>query len=145
MSIISLALSLGTILNGINNYSTDGIGAKSNAPHTSDNTGAKSAADAVKLKEFYRQAQKHGAGGIKELQDGRFRFYGETKPANTPGEMAGARPGKEWNPNNGKARFWVETIDGNGKIRQVRPDTKVTGGKKIHYMFDADGNYIGQC
>jgi hypothetical protein len=37
----------------------------------------------------------------------------------------------------------METIDHNGRIRQVRPDTKITNGEKIHYRFDENGNYMG--
>ena len=36
-----------------------------------------------------------------------------------------------------------ETLDHNGNIRQVRPDPNTTGGIKVHYMFDKDGNYMG--
>ena len=82
-------------------------------------------------------------GSIKELQNGRFRFYEELNPARTQGEMAGARHVREWDPYTGYKRDWYETLDYNGNIRQVRPDTNITGGVKVHYMFDTDGNYIG--
>ena len=28
-------------------------------------------------------------------------------------------------------------------FRIVRPDVKVTGGKKVHYLLDAQGDFIG--
>ncbi len=105
-------------------------------------SGADNIADGARLKEYYRQAEKYGKGAIKELQDGRFRFYGEMKPASNLGEMAGARYVREWNPVTGSTRGWMETLDHIGMIRQVRPDISVTGGSKIHYLFDQVGNYI---
>ena len=108
-----------------------------------ERSGADNIADAAKLKEYYRQAEKYGTGSIKELDDGRFRFYEELKPARTQGQMAGARHVREWNPYTGLKRDWYETLDYNGNIRQVRPDPNITGGVKVHYMFDSEGNYIG--
>lgn len=97
-----------------------------------------------KLKEYYRQAEKYGTGSIRELDDGRIRFYEKLKPASKPGEMAGARHVREWDPNTGAKRDWYETLDHYGNIRQVRPDPNLTGGIKVHYMFDAIGEYIGK-
>ena len=37
--------------------------------------------------------------------------------------------------------FWIETLDQNGTVRSVRPQSD---GPKVHYMFDANGNYIGK-
>lgn len=110
---------------------------------SSGKSGADNIADAAKLKEYYKQAEKYGTGSIKELENGRFRFYEELKPARTQGEMAGARHVREWDPYTGLKRDWYETLDYNGIIRQVRPDPNITGGVKVHYMFDAEGNYIG--
>ncbi len=107
-------------------------------------SGADNIADAARLKEYYKQAEKYGTGSIKELENGRFRFYEEIKPARTNGEMAGARHIREWNPYSGLKRDWYETIDHNGNIRQVRPDPNITGGVKVHYMFDFEGKYIGK-
>ena len=55
--------------------------------------------------------------------------------------MVGRRVAREWNPATGKARTWMETLDGAGNIRIVRPEN---GGPKVHYMFDQFGNYTGQ-
>ena len=107
-------------------------------------SGADNIADVARLKEYYKQAEKYGTGSIKELENGRFRFYEEIKPARTNGEMAGARHVREWDPYSGLKRDWYETIDHNGNIRQVRPDPNITGGVKVHYMFDPEGKYIGK-
>ncbi|PLR77511.1 hypothetical protein CU633_09940 [Bacillus sp. V3-13] len=104
---------------------------------------AHSSAQYNKLKTHYQQAEKYGKGGIKELSDGRIRYYGNITPATKPGEMAGRRVVREWNPKTGNKRTWQETVDHNGSIRQVRPDTKFTEGKKVHYRFDNKGKYVG--
>ena len=57
--------------------------------------------------------------------------------------MQGMRSVREWDPVTGKKRTWMETIDHNGRVRQVRPQESITNGEKLHYRFDKDGNYIG--
>ena len=54
--------------------------------------------------------------------------------------MAGARLVREWDPVTCNTRTWYETVDHQGVIRSVRPET---GGPKVHYIFDAEGNYVG--
>jgi filamentous hemagglutinin len=104
-------------------------------------SGTDNIATGAKLKEFYSQAEKYGTGSIKELESGKFRFYGDVKAAAKEGEMAGARLVREWDPATGATRTWYETVDHAGNIRQVRPNPDLTGGVKTHYMFDVDGNY----
>jgi hypothetical protein len=94
-------------------------------------------------REFLDQAAKYGKGGVRGLLDGRVRFYGEITEARTPGEMVGRRLVREWNPDTGATRIWHETLDHTGNVRIVRPDVAATGGDKVHYMFDAGGNYTG--
>jgi hypothetical protein len=107
---------------------------------TEAETGASSAANGARLNEQLRLTERYGAGGVEELPDGRMRFYGETTPAKTPGEMAGARLVREWDPATGAQRTWYETLDQQGNIRIVRPET---GGPKVHYTFGSDGSYTG--
>jgi len=106
-------------------------------------SGADNIVNAIRLKEYYTQAEKYGTGSIKELENGRVRFYGKLKLARTKGEMVGARYVREWNPDTGYKRDWYETLDHNGNTRQIRPNTNITDGIKVHYRYDADGNYIG--
>lgn len=107
---------------------------------TEAETDASSAANGARLNEQLRLTEKYGAGGVEELPDGRMRFSGETTPAKTPGEMAGALLVREWDPATGAQRTWYETLDQEGNIRIVRPET---GGPKVHYNFGADGSYTG--
>ncbi|MCT2387924.1 hypothetical protein NYP82_15155 [Erwinia pyrifoliae] len=53
--------------------------------------GAHNAANRQKLNDYYTQSEKYGAGGVKELQNGRYRFYDVVKPSRNPGEMKGAK------------------------------------------------------
>ena len=101
---------------------------------------ASSAAQAARLKTHLSLAERYGAGGIRELQNGRLRYYGQLRPARTPGEMAGQRTVREWDPATGAQRTWLETIDQQGRVRIVRPET---GGPKRHFQFDAQGDFIG--
>lgn len=75
------------------------------------------------------------------MPNGRTRYYGETVPANKPGEMAGRRTVREWDPATGNKRTWHETLDHGGNVRQVRPE--LNDGSKTHYTFDRGGNYTG--
>ncbi|HLL88273.1 MAG TPA: hypothetical protein VK324_03125 [Tepidisphaeraceae bacterium] len=101
---------------------------------------AGSAVEYARLKNFYRQAQDYGAGGIKSLENGRFRFYGKLEPSRTPGEMAGRRLVREWDPMSDNTRTWHETLDHGGIVRQVRPEPRLP---QNHFVFDAEGNYGG--
>ncbi|GAC42096.1 hypothetical protein [Paenibacillus popilliae] len=81
---------------------------------------------------------------MRDLPDGRIRYYGAVNPAARPGEMAGRRLVREWSPQTSRTRTWHETLDHAGNIRQIRPETKFTGGNKVHYQFDTNRKYIGQ-
>lgn len=92
----------------------------------------------LKLSRHLEQLEKYGTAGFKELESGRFRYYGTVTPATKPGEMIGRRVVREWNPASSGTRTWMETLDVNGRVRIVRPET---GGRKFHHMFDQIGNY----
>ena len=103
-------------------------------------TGAESALSGARLNTHLRQLEKYGQGGFRELESGRFRYYGNLSPAAKEGDMVGRRLVREWDPVSGATRTWHETIDRSGNIRIVRPET---GGPKTHYYFDEFGNYGG--
>ncbi len=102
---------------------------------------ASSAKQKEQLGEHLRQHRKYGTP--EQLPDGRWRYKGDVKPARATGEMYGQRVVREWNPETGQSRTWQETLDHEGRIRQVRPDESLTGGRKVHYKFDPDGRYQG--
>ncbi len=100
--------------------------------------GAKLSSNAAKLNKHLTQLEKYGKAGTKELQNGKIRYYGEITPASKPGEMVGRRVVREWDPSKSTTRTWMETLDGSGKTRIVRPET---GGPKVHYQFNQSGKY----
>jgi LysM repeat protein len=101
---------------------------------------ASSAAQGARLGEHLGQLEKYGTKGFSELENGSLRYFGDLKLARTPGEMAGTRVVREWNPASGAKQTWLETLDHNGTVRIVRPET---GGPKVHYIYDAKGNFVG--
>ncbi len=102
---------------------------------------AASSKQAADLSKHLGYAEKYGKGGVKELQNGRTRYYGEVQPASKAGEMAGRRYVHEFNPATGRSRGWHETVDHSGNVRQVRPE--LNNGTKTHYTFDSAGRYTG--
>lgn len=92
------------------------------------------------MSEHLGQLEKYGTQGFTELESGGIRYFGNLKLARTPGEMAGTRVVREWNPATGAKQTWLETLDHNGTVRIVRPET---GGPKVHYIYDANGNFVG--
>lgn len=103
--------------------------------------GAASAKQGADLSKHFGYAEKYGKGGVKELGNGRIRYYGETQPANKAGEMAGRRYVHEFDPATGRSRGWHETVAHSGNVRQVRPE--LNNGSKTHYQFDGTGRYTG--
>ena len=95
-----------------------------------------------RLNRYYTQYEKYGSAGAKELENGRYRFYGELKSPRTPGEMKGARLVREWDPNTDERRTWYETVDHYNNIRSVAP--KPITHEKNHHIFEASGKYIGR-
>lgn len=101
-----------------------------------------SALQGARLNEYYRQLEKYGEAGVRELENGRFRFHGELTPARTPREMAGAGLVREWNPTTSSTRTGHETLDNAGNVRSVEP--KPVADTLNHRIFDANGDYMGR-
>jgi len=91
------------------------------------------------LKEHQRFLKEYGKVGYVELENGCIRYYDKISPARNSGEMIGRRRVKEFNLKTGETRFWHETLDNSGHIRQIRP--QASSGEKKHYVFDKEGNY----
>lgn len=89
-----------------------------------------------------RQAEKYGKAGLKELDNGNYRFYGEMTHSRTTGEMAGSRLIRYGIQKTGQTRSWYERLDHAGNIHSVAPKTLTNNN--IHHIFDADGNYRGR-
>nr|WP_263064978.1 hypothetical protein [Dickeya dadantii] len=74
------------------------------------------------------------AVNVRELPDGRIRYYDKEALARTEGPTRGRSHVTEWNPSNGNVRSWEETYDHSGKVNRVHP--KMSNGEvldKPHY------------
>jgi RHS repeat-associated protein len=102
---------------------------------------AESSIQKKNLAEHLRQCEKYGSERVRFLENGRVRYYGPLDIAKKPGEMTGRRMVREWDPKNSLHKTWHETLDGNGRIRSVRPE--YNDGLKRHFIFHEDGSYGG--
>lgn len=79
------------------------------------------------------QAQKD-AEHVRNLPDGRVRYYGPETPAQTPGPTRGRRMVTEFDSKTGQVRQWMENYDHSGKVVRVHP--KMIDGQVVqaqHY------------
>jgi hypothetical protein len=61
------------------------------------------------------------AAKIRNLSDGRIRYYSPEAPSARPGPTRGSSYVTEFNPLNGKVRTWMECYDHYGKVNRVHP------------------------
>jgi hypothetical protein len=132
---------IGAALPGIPGIAGLGIKASRGAADAAASAAAQSSKQGADLSKHLGYAEKYGTDGVKQLENGRIRYYGDVQSANKAGEMAGRRYVHEFDPATGASRGWHETVDHSGKVRQVRPETN--NGNKTHYQFDRSGNYTG--
>lgn len=125
-------------LDGHSSVHTAGLGGKRRQLASS----AASALSGAQLNEHLRQLQKYGRGGVRELENGNIRYYREMTPPRNPGEMAGGRLVREWDPASNTTRTWYEILDHAGRVRSVAP--KPVTQSNNHRIFDVDGNYTGR-
>jgi len=109
------------------------------------NAPATSARQAAMLREHLRLTAKYGKCGVRRLQSGRIRYYGEVTPARDAGTMAGRRMVREWDPATDSDRTWHETLDHQGRVRIVRPEPgkPEVDEPKTHFLFDEYGRRRG--
>jgi RHS repeat-associated protein len=91
-----------------------------------------SAALASKLSALEKVESK--AVNIRNLPDGRIRFYEAEVAATKPGPTRGAARVTEFNPSNGSSRAWHESYDHAGNVNRVHPkDINGQTVKSQHY------------
>jgi hypothetical protein len=73
------------------------------------------------LNSGIRQAAE--GGFIRELPDGRIRYYSVETPARTADYMRGERYVVEHNTRTGRVKSWKETVNQQGKIEMIHLDT----------------------
>ena len=80
-----------------------------------------------------QDAQKDAAK-IRNLKDGRIRYYDPERVSKTPGPTRGSSYVTEYNSKTGQIRSWNECYDWNGNVNRVHP--KMIDGQKLegqHY------------
>jgi hypothetical protein len=88
------------------------------------------------LKEKFKDLQTAQSRAIKvrELPDGRIRYYSKEVPASSFGKTRGAAYVTEYNPKNGSVKSWYENFGHDSKV--VRINVKKIDGKEVigqHY------------
>ncbi|WP_165011088.1 hypothetical protein [Neisseria yangbaofengii] len=80
------------------------------------------------------QGAQKSAVKIRNLPDGRIRYYDREVPAKKEGHTRGASFVTEYNPATGNVRQWMESYDSNGNVIRIHP--KSINGQTIsgqHY------------
>ncbi len=91
---------------------------------------------AKKMREL-EKAEKE-AVKIRNLSDGRVRYYFEEVPSGKPGPTRGRSQVTEYNTKTGQVRHWSECYDHDGNVNRVHP--KMVDGqdvKSTHYPLTA--------
>ncbi|RCK54288.1 hypothetical protein TH25_03030 [Thalassospira profundimaris] len=89
---------------------------------------------ALRQKLSALQGAQTKAARVRQLPDGRIRYYEAERAARNPGATRGASYVTEYNPKNGNVRSWNEAYDQAGNVNRVRP--KMINGqnvKSLHY------------
>ena len=77
---------------------------------------------------------QNNAANVRNLPDGRIRYYTKEVPATKQGPTRGASYVIEYNPQTGQTRSWMESYDHSGNVVRVHP--KSINGQSVsspHY------------
>ena len=80
------------------------------------------------------EGAQQNAAKVRELPDGRIRYYEAERAARNPGPTRGSSYVTEYNPANGNVRSWNEAYDQAGNVNRVHP--KMINGQTVdsqHY------------
>jgi hypothetical protein len=69
---------------------------------------------------------------VRNLPDGRIRYYGEEILAHRLGLTRGASYVTEWNFNTGQVRSWMESYNHLGTVNRIHP--KMINGQTLNYL-----------
>ena len=80
---------------------------------------------------------------VRNLPDGRIRYYEGEIAARNPGPTRGASYVTELNPSNGNSRSWYEAYDQTGNVNRVHP--KTLNGQTVNSQhYPPTGKELGQ-
>jgi hypothetical protein len=89
------------------------------------------------------QSAQENAARVRQLPDGRIRYYDAERPAGTPGLTRGNAYVTEWNPITGQVRSWAESYDHAGNVTRVHP--KMIDGQQVNGPhFPPTGSEVGR-
>jgi RHS repeat-associated protein len=80
---------------------------------------------------------------VRQLPDGRFRYYNGERPATTPGPTRGNAYVTEWDPATGRVRSWGENYDHAGNVTRVHPKM-INGQQVIGPHYPPTGSELGR-
>lgn len=76
------------------------------------------------------EGAQQNAARVRELPDGRIRYYEAERAARNPGPTRGSSYVTEYNPANGNVRSWNEAYDQAGNVNRVHP--KMINGQTVN-------------
>ncbi|MEQ5776292.1 hypothetical protein J4E05_12235 [Thalassospira sp. NFXS8] len=110
----------------------------------SANLGANNVNAGVALKRKLSALERAQSKAVKvrELPDGRIRYYGAERSAKSPGPTRGSSYVTEYNSNTGMVRSWNEAYDQSGRINRVHP--KMINGQHVDSLhYPPTGTELG--
>jgi hypothetical protein len=100
------------------------------------------AKDALNRKYGTIESAQEKATRVRQLPDGRTRYYGEEVKAKKPGPTRGSTLVTEHDPKTGRVRTWYENYDHNGNVNRVNPKS-VNGVVVNSQHYPPTGSELG--
>ncbi|WP_116964014.1 hypothetical protein [Fastidiosibacter lacustris] len=88
------------------------------------------AQSALRAKLSGLEKAQQNAARVREMPDGRIRYYEAERAARNPGPTRGSSYVTEYNPANGNVKSWNEAYDQAGNVNRVHP--KMINGQTIN-------------
>ena len=107
-------------------------------PASSVNAGAALNSKLGALEKAQRESVR-----VRQLPDGRVRYYNAERAPRTPGPTRGNAYVTEWDPATGRVRSWAESYDHAGNVTHVHPKM-INGQQIIGPHYPPTGSELGQ-
>lgn len=86
---------------------------------------------------------QQNAARVRQLPDGRFRYYEAERLATKPGPTRGNSYVTEWDPATGRVRSWAESYDHADNVTRVNPKM-INGQQVIGPHYPPTGSELGR-
>ena len=101
------------------------------------------AREALNSKLSALETAEGNASKVRNLPDGRTRYYSVEKPASRPSPTRGSSYVTESTPKTGRVRAWQESYDQVGKVNRVHP--KIVNGQQVNAQhYPPTGKELGR-